>query len=55
MINTEKTDLRNKATTTMRDTMILLLLRRLFRDPVTFGTFEKIRDPKSLDVLTSSL
>jgi hypothetical protein len=50
MINTEKSELHNKATRTMRDAvMLLFLLCRLLRDAMMFCAFEKIREPTTTE------
>ena len=49
MNNTEKTEPHNKATRTMTDATMLLLLRRPFRDAATFCAFDKIREPTTAE------
>jgi hypothetical protein len=49
VIDTEKNELHNIATRTMREAAMLLLLRRLLRDAVTFCAFQKIREPTTAE------
>jgi len=44
MNDTEKSEIHNKATRTVIDAAMLLLLRRLPRDAATFCAFQKIRE-----------
>jgi hypothetical protein len=44
MVNMGKRELCSKATTAMRDAAMMLLLRRLPRNAVTFCTSEKVRE-----------
>jgi hypothetical protein len=47
MFNTNKSILHNKATETIGDTAMLLLMRRLLRDSVMRCALEKIQEPKT--------
>ena len=49
MNNTENSELHNKATRTVIDAAMLLLLCRLLRDAATFCAFKKIREPTTAE------
>jgi uncharacterized protein YfbU (UPF0304 family) len=49
MNGTEKSEIHNKATRTVIETAMLLLLRRLLRDAATFDAFQKIRETTTVE------
>jgi hypothetical protein len=49
MSNADNSELHNKAAKTMTDAAMLLLLRTLPTDAVTFCAFEKIRAPTTAE------
>jgi hypothetical protein len=49
MNGTEKSEIHNKATRTVIDAAMLLLLRRLLRDTATFCAFQKIWETTTVE------